>query len=53
MSNVAHHVTSSKPRIQHRLGQELLVRVLRLDGDRGTIMVSEDIPLARQLRLPL
>jgi transcription antitermination factor NusA-like protein len=40
-------------KIQHRLGQELLVRVLRLDGDRGTIIVSEDIPLARQLRLPV
>ncbi len=39
-------------RIQHRLGQELEVNVLRLDGERGTIIVTERSPAGRQLRLP-
>jgi hypothetical protein len=40
-------------KIQHRLQQELEVKVLRLDPDQGTIIVSEQVPRGRQLRLPL
>jgi transcription antitermination factor NusA-like protein len=40
-------------KIQHRLGQELEVNVLRLDPERGTIIVTERVPAGRQLRLPM
>ena len=33
--------------------QELRVQGLRLDPDRGSIIVSEQVPVGRQLRLPL
>ena len=44
-------VVASK--IQHRLHQELQVSVLRLDADRGTIIVSERASAGRQPRLPM
>jgi ribosomal protein S1 len=40
-------------KIQHRLGHDLEVNVLRLDPERGTIVVSERVPAGRQLRLPM
>ena len=34
-------------------GEDLKVKVLRLDADHGTIFVSERVPHGEQLRLPL
>ncbi len=45
--------TVLEAKIQHRLGQELEVNVLRLDRERGTIIVTERVPAGRQLRLPM
>jgi ribosomal protein S1 len=40
-------------RVQGLLGEQLEVNVLQLDADRGTVIVSEHVSQARQLRLPL
>jgi ribosomal protein S1 len=39
--------------LRERLGQDVRVRILRLDADAGHIYVSEQVPTGRQLRLPL
>jgi ribosomal protein S1 len=49
--NTPPHVVEAK--VQHRPQQQLEVTVLRLDADRGTIIVSKRTPPGRQLRLPL
>jgi transcription antitermination factor NusA-like protein len=40
-------------KVQRLLGEQLEVDVLQLDADPGTIIVSEHVSQARQLRLPL
>lgn len=39
--------------LHQRLRQQILVQVLRLDADAGSIFVSERVPSGRQLELPL
>jgi transcription antitermination factor NusA-like protein len=38
--------------LHRRLGQQILVQVLRMDEDAGSICVSERVPSGRQLELP-
>ncbi|MBV9173595.1 MAG: hypothetical protein JOZ81_26320, partial [Chloroflexi bacterium] len=50
-----HHTTPADrvdTLLRTRLGQELRVRVLRMDADAGHIYVSEQVPAGRQLPLP-